>query len=103
MPCIYRRASLNKTEKDTQIYGRDITQPTSRNSFVDLPALINYLKKDISLDCMKRDILINGSIPIENLEEYAIMVLRSKDEVLQLFRDKGNEFIKSELRLNGNN
>ncbi len=97
MPCIYRRAALNKSSKDNQVYGRDITKPLSRNSFTDMPAIINYLKKDISLEQMKRDILINGSIPLEKLEEYAVMVLRSKDEVLNLFRDKGNPFVKSEL------
>lgn len=97
MPCIYRRASLNKAQLDNQIYGRDISQPSSKNSFVDLPALINYLKRDISLEQMKRDILINGSVPFEDLEKYAKMVLRSKDEVLQLFEIKGNSFIKAEL------
>lgn len=97
MPCIYRRASLNKSGKDIQVYGNDITKPLSRNSFTDMPAIINYLKKDISLEQMKRDILINGSIPLEKLEEYAEMVLRSKEEVLNLFKDKGNPFVKSEL------
>ncbi|TPN86084.1 Qat anti-phage system QueC-like protein QatC [Aquimarina algicola] len=99
MPCIYRRASLNKSNRDNQIYGRDITRPSSRNSYVDLPAVINYLRKDINLEQMKRDILINGSVPIEDLEDYAKMVLRSKVEVLQLFKDKGNSFIKSELNI----
>ena len=47
---------------------------------------------------MKRDLLINGSISVESLTEYSEMVLRSKDEVLQLFKDKGNEFVKSKLR-----
>ncbi|WP_052085102.1 Qat anti-phage system QueC-like protein QatC [Cellulophaga sp. E6(2014)] len=97
MPCIYRRASLNKSRKDNQVYGNDITKPLSRDSFTDMPAIINYLKKDINLEQMKRDILINGSIPLEELEEYAKMVLRSKDEVLNLFREKGNPFVKLEL------
>ena len=43
-------------------------------------------------------LLINGSISVESLTEYSEMVLRSKDEVLQLFKDKGNEFVKSKLR-----
>lgn len=97
MPCIYRRASLNKAKLDDHIYGRDITQPLSKNSFVDLPALISYLKRDISLEKMKRDILINGSLSFDELEKYAQMVLRSKSEVLQLFMNKGNNFIKAEL------
>ncbi len=97
MPCVYRRASLYKSGKDNQVYGNDITNPLSRNSFTDMPAIINYLKKDISLDQMKRDILINGSIPQDQLEEYAEMVLRSKEEVMDLFRNKGNVLVKSEL------
>jgi hypothetical protein len=97
MPCIYRRASLNSSGNDLQVYGSEITKPLSRDSSTDLAALINYLKKDINLEQMKRDILVNGSIPMDELEEYAEMVLRSKNEVLNLFRDKGNPFIKSEL------
>jgi len=97
MPCIYRRASLNKATLDNHVYGLDVTQPMTKNSFVDLPALISYLKRDINLEQMKRDILINGSLPFEDLEKYAEMVLRSKKEVLLLFEGKGNNFIKAEL------
>jgi hypothetical protein len=46
---------------------------------------------------MKTDLVINGSIPFGELNDYAEMVLRSKEEVLKLFTDKGNEFVKSEL------
>lgn len=98
MPCIYRRAALNKARLDNENqYGNFITRPNSRSYSRDLPALINYLKKEISLERMKRDLLVNGNIEIDNLEHYANMVLRSKEEVLQLFRDKGNRFVKSEL------
>jgi hypothetical protein len=74
-----------------------ITKANSRNYSKDLPALISYLKRNISVGKMKRDLLVNGSIEIQNLEEYAEMVLRSKQEVLKLFSDKGNTFVKSEL------
>ena len=98
MPCIYRRAALNEAQLDNEMqYGNFITRTNSRSYSRDLPALINYLKKDISLEKMKRDLIVNGNIEIDNIEQYAEMVLRSKEEVLQLFRDKGNRFIKSEL------
>lgn len=98
MPCIYRRAALNKARLDNENhYGNFITRPNSRSYSTDLPALISYLKKDISLEKMKRDLLVNGNIEIDNLQQYANMVLRSKEEVLQLFREKGNIFVKSEL------
>lgn len=97
MPCVYRRAALNKAGLDNERhYGNFITQVPSLGSN-DLPALFSYLKRNISLEKMKRDLLVNGNIEIHNLSEYAEMVLRSKQEVLQLFSDKGNRFVKSEL------
>lgn len=100
MPCIYRRAALNKAGLDNENhYGNFITNANSRNYSRDLPALFSYLKRNISLEKMKRDLLVNGNIEIHNLTEYAEMVLRSKQEVIQLFRDKGNRFVKSELNL----
>jgi hypothetical protein len=98
MPCIYRRAALNKARLDDQLdYGNFITNVNSLGKN-DLPALFNFLNRNITLEQMKRDLLVNGSISLESLTEYSKMVLKSKDEVLQLFRDKGNQFVKSQLR-----
>ncbi len=100
MPCIYRRAALNKAGLDNENhYGNFITKANSRNYSRDFPALISYLKRNISLEKMKRDLLVNGNIDISDLTQYAEMVLKSKQEVLQLFRDKGNRFVKFELGL----
>ncbi|MPL54995.1 hypothetical protein SDC9_00462 [bioreactor metagenome] len=97
MPCIYRRAALNKAGLDNENhYGNFITKVSSLGNN-DLPALFSYLKRDIPLEKMIRDLLVNGNIDIINLTDYAEMVLRSKTEVLKLFNDKGNSFVKSEL------
>lgn len=97
MPCIYRRAALNKAGLDNEDqYGNFITKVSSIGNN-DLPALFSYLKKNISLEKMKRDILVNGNIDIDSLTDYAEMVLRSKEEILKLFSEKGNRFVKSEL------
>ncbi len=97
MPCIYRRAALNKAGLDDENhYGNFITKVSSLGKN-DLPALFSYLNRNISLEKMKRDLLINGNIDIDNLTDYAEMVLRSKKEVLKLFIDKGNDFVKSKL------
>lgn len=99
MPCIYRRAALNKAGLDNEEhYGNFITKVSSLGKN-DLPALFSYLKRDISLEQMKRDLLVNGNIDINDLTKYAEMVLRSKDEVLKLFREKGNSFVKRELKI----
>ena len=98
MPCIYRRAALNKAGLDNENqYGNFITNATSLNYSKDLPALISYLKRGLSLENIKRGLLVNGNIELHNLTEYAEMILRSKQEVLLLFRNKGNKFIKSIL------
>ncbi|MET3127155.1 hypothetical protein ABID42_002261 [Arcicella rosea] len=99
MPCIYRRAALNKAKFDEERYGNDILGAKSLNSFVDLPSLFSYLNKIISFEQMKRDLVVNGSIESKDLDKYAKMVLESKEEILQLFRDKGKEFVKSQLKL----
>ncbi|WP_051604454.1 Qat anti-phage system QueC-like protein QatC [Flavobacterium sasangense] len=97
MPCIYRRAALNKAGLDDENhYGNFITKVSSLGNN-DLPALFSYLKRNIPLEKMKRDLLVNGNIDIDSLKDYAEMVLRSKAEVLKLFNDKGNRFVKSEL------
>jgi len=98
MPCIYRRAALNKANLDINTdYGNFITQVTSLGQN-DLPALFSYLKRNISLEKMKRDLLVNGNIDINELTDYAEMVLRSKEELLQFFRNKGNNFVNNILR-----
>lgn len=99
MPCIYRRAALNKASLDNENhYGNFITKVSSIGNN-DLPALFSYLKRNIPLEKMKRDLLVNGNIDIDSLTDYAEMVIRSKTEVLQLFNDKGSKFVKSELRI----
>lgn len=99
MPCIYRRAALNKVGLDKERhYGNFITKVSSIGNN-DLPALFSYLKRNITLEKMKRDLLVNGNIEIESLTKYAKMVLKSKEELLQLFSDKGNRFVKRELRI----
>lgn len=99
MPCIYRRAALNKVGLDDERnYGNFITNVLSLGKN-DLPALFCYLKRSIPLERMKRDLLVNGNIEIHILTEYAEMVIRSRQELLNLFNDKGNRFVKSELGL----
>lgn len=99
MPCIYRRAALNKVDLDSELhYGNFITKVNSLGQN-DLPALFSFLKRNISIEMMKRDLIVNGNIDFDKLDDYANMVLRSKEEVKTLFQDKGSVFVKSELRI----
>ena len=62
-----------------------------------MPALFDYLKISLSLDKIKRDLLVNGSLPLNDLDNYAGVVIRSRIELLKWFSDKGNDFVKKEL------
>lgn len=99
MPCIYRRAALHKKGLDNQLYGNDLLAASSVDQYVDMPALFDYLKTPLSLDKIKRDLLVNGSLPIDELDNYANVVVRSRTELLKWFSDKGNLYVKNELQL----
>lgn len=99
MPCIYRRAALNKEALDIETYGIDILNAASIDSYVDIPALFDYLNTDLSNDKIKRDLLVNGSLPMDKLDDYAAVVSRSRAELLNWFNEKGNNYIKTELGL----
>lgn len=97
MPCIYRRAALHKKGLDNQIYGNDLLAALSVDRHVDMPALFDYLKTPLTHDKIKRDLVVNGSLPLNELDNYADVVIRSRTELLKWFSDKGNTYIKTEL------
>jgi hypothetical protein len=99
MPCIYRRAALHRKGLDIQTYGNDILNANSVNQYVDMPALFDYLKTSLPLEKIKRDLVVNGSLPFDKLEDFAQVIVRSRAELLKWFSDKGNTFIKNELGL----
>ena len=98
MPCIYRRASLHKLNLDNEIYGKDLlNHPDPINASPDMPALFDYLKSNLPAEKIKRNLLVNGSIPQDDLSEYASLVVRSRGEILTWIRDKGSQQLKSKL------
>lgn len=93
IPCIYRRSGLFKTDFDNQLYGYDILNETNPIKHNDVFALINYLNTPLTKEKIKRDIVINSSSAIPNLDRYAELIMRSREEVKKWIRDKGNEHI----------
>ena len=99
MPCLYRRAALHKQGLDNQVYGNDILTATNLDEFVDMKALFNYLNKPLNESKIKRDLLVNGSINFDDLDNYANLVTNSRRELIQWLSEKGNDFIKKQLRI----
>ena len=95
MPCIYRRAALHKISLSEKV-GTDIFHSVKRGvmDIPDMPALVSYIRKDISKEEIKRNLLINGSLPLDKLDEYASVVMRTREEIKQWVRDKAPRDIK---------
>ena len=95
MPCIYRRAALNKVNWDGQLYGNNLLSVMSFDAFKDLPALIDYLNTDLSQERIMRKLLINGSLSLDSLYQYADLIIRSRSELKNWISSKGNAEIKT--------
>lgn len=96
MPCIYRRAALNKIDQTEEV-GTDIFNAQKRGimSIPDMPALACYLRKDLNLQEIERGLLVNGPLPLDKLEEYAKVVMRTRDEIKQWIRDDASDEVKN--------
>lgn len=95
MPCIYRRAALHVLSWDNQLYGIDLFSPQNQIfEKYDFPALFEFLNQDISREQVKRNLLVNGSLNMDDLDAHAQVVERVRSEVKQWIADKGNGSIK---------
>lgn len=94
IPCFFRRCGLYSINFDNQTYGINVLEKESPESFGDTLALANFIKTPFTIDEIKRNIIINSSISIGNLDEYADLVVRSIDEVKKWINDKGNSKLK---------
>lgn len=98
IPCLNRRSALHLQGWDNQIYGYDLS--INKNFKDDVFAMVDFLKKDFDREQIKRGLLVNGSLPLERLNDYSDVILRSRYEMLNWFRTKGSREIKSKLKLN---
>lgn len=91
MPCIYRRAALNKISKQ-EIVGTDIFNSIKRTitDIPDMPALISYLRRDLHIRDIELGLLDNGPLPLDQLNNYAQVVMRTRNELKDWIRDNSN-------------
>lgn len=95
MPCVYRRAALHKIGVSESV-GTDIfnTRKRSVMDIPDMPALACYLRKTLTLHEIERGLLVNGPLPLDKLEEFAKVVMRTREEVKQWIRDEASDEVK---------
>jgi 7-cyano-7-deazaguanine synthase in queuosine biosynthesis len=98
MPCIYRRAALNKIGCDTEPYGRDICNgevdlDEAGGLGEDLRDCVSFLQKKYSMKQLAALLLTNGILKVDELPQYAEIVARSMDEIRALLQ-KAPQIIK---------
>ena len=95
MPCIYRRAALHKINVSETV-GTDVFNAQKRGlmTIPDMPALVSYIRKNVSLQEIERGLLVNGPLPLDKVEKYAMVVMRTRDEIKQWVRDDASDEVK---------
>jgi len=100
MPCIYRQAAMHKIG-ESELVGTDIFHSRKRRfwDIPDMPALVSYIRRNSSEAKIGRELLTNGSLPLDQLPEYAKLVMRTREEIKQWVRDKATAEIKRQFGL----
>lgn len=101
MPCIYRRVALHKIGLDDEIIGTDIFNPIKYPlmKLKGIPAFIDYMKQPLTIEDIEKNLLVNGTLPLDNISEYADVIQRTRLEIKEWIRDKGSSEIKKMLNI----
>ena len=100
MPCLYRRVALNKIGIDNEDVGTNLfNSKKPLNELPDIPAFLDYMRQPFTVEDIEKNLLINGSLPLDKLREYANVVCRTRNEIKEWIVAKGNDEIKKMIDL----
>lgn len=99
MPCIYRRVSLHKIGLDDENVGTNLFHPKKYQleNLPDVAAFLDYMMNPLTIEDIEKNLLINGTLPLDKVEQYANVVDRTRSQILDWIRDKGSVEIKNKL------
>lgn len=96
VPCLFRRASLFKSGRDTEVYGIPLENLDSREVLPDdVVALAAFVRRADNDRAIISGLLANGKLPIDDINAYVDMVKRMRSEVRAFLVGVGNPFIKA--------
>lgn len=108
MPCTYRRASLLSL-KDITTYGntvnkkwvgRKMTTPfLLSHQGQDTKACLDFLNNPLSTQDIKQELLVGGINDLSKIDQYVNVVLRTREELIELISSIGNIEIKKRVGL----
>ncbi len=102
MPCMYRKASLIG-ENDSTTYGNKfITLYSKKGDKVaeDFFAMLNFLKRDLSREDIRRELRIAGMGHYDDLDDYVDLVVRTRLELSTMINKDNNSSINNYMTLN---
>lgn len=99
MPCIYRRVSLHQIGLDNEIVGTNLFNPQKYQleNLPDVAAFLDYMVSPLSVEDIEKNLLVNGTLPLDKVEQYASVVNRTRSQILGWILDKGSVEIKKKL------
>lgn len=107
MPCIYRRAAMHNVNWDSEkYYGDNIFDANQWNwkntrlnkRMKDVKTLLNFISLQRNQKEIKRELLINGTLPFDKLDDYSNVVVRTIDEIKNWLNDHSNDSNYQELK-----
>lgn len=105
MPCIYRRAALNKIGLDNGLlYGNDfcigeVNLNSNKISTYDFRACVSFLRRNMTREAISKALIANSKIDILNIDTYVDVVIRAMNEIRSLLRVKASDDIKRKAGL----
>ena len=99
MPCIYRRVALHRIGIDDEVIGTNLFNPQKYplEKLPDIPAFLDYMRNPLSIEDIEKNLLINGTLPLNKVEQYASVVFRTRSQIIDWIKDKGSVEIKKNL------
>lgn len=101
MPCIYRRSALINGDKTP--YGNQINALTKNSIFTkkwqDVGSMLDFLHEKADTNKLKFELISNGLQGQPNLYNYIDLIRRTKKELSNWVKSKGNTFVKTKAGL----
>ncbi|MCG6188662.1 Qat anti-phage system QueC-like protein QatC [Maribellus maritimus] len=99
MPCIYRRVALHQIGRDNERVGTNLFNPQKYQleNLPDVAAFIDYMGSPLTIEDIEKNLLINGTLPLDKVNQYAQVVNRTREQITDWIRDEGSVEIKKKL------
>jgi hypothetical protein len=99
MPCIYRRVALHRIGMGDEVVGTNLFNPQKYilEKLPDVPAFLDYMSNSLTIEDIEKNLLVNGTLPLDKVGQYASVVNRTRSQIIDWIRDKGSVEIKKKL------